>query len=136
VNVWAIFISAKIKGKLLNVLFKFFCKLSLVGKAFPLYFYCILLLYNFVLENISFLLLLFACDDDFHTSTNYEAYSESKYRFAVKKSSKVSYKILLLSDSTFLKLFFHIFTVIIELLILAGHKFLYTLLTVCDRLRC
>ena len=38
----------------------------------------------------------------------YEAYSESKYRFAVKKhSSKISYKILLLSDSTFFKLFFH-----------------------------
>jgi len=36
----------------------------------------------------------------------YEAYAESKYRFAVKKSSKVSYKILLLSDSTFFKLFF------------------------------
>ena len=37
----------------------------------------------------------------------YEAYSDSKYRFAVKKkSSKVSYKILLLSDSTFFKLFF------------------------------
>jgi len=29
----------------------------------------------------------------------HEAYSESKYSFAVKKSSKVSYKILLLSDS-------------------------------------
>jgi len=39
----------------------------------------------------------------------YEAYSESKYRLAVKKPSKVSYKILLLSDSTFFKLFFHIF---------------------------
>ena len=38
----------------------------------------------------------------------YEAYSEIKYRFAVKNSSKVSYKILLLSDSTFFKLFFHI----------------------------
>jgi len=44
----------------------------------------------------------------------YEAYSESKYRFAVKKSSKVSYKILLLSDSTFFKLFSHIFAAIIE----------------------
>ena len=44
----------------------------------------------------------------------YEAYSESKYRFAVKKKklSEVSYKILLLSDSTFFKLFFHIFTAI------------------------
>ena len=36
---------------------------------------------------------------------SYEAYSESKYRFAVKKSSKVSYKILFLSDSTFFILF-------------------------------
>jgi len=36
---------------------------------------------------------------------NYEAYSESKYRFAVKKLSKVSYKILLLSDSTFFSYF-------------------------------
>jgi len=53
-----------------------------------------------------------------------------------KKSSKVSYKILLLSDSTFFKLFFHIFTTIIEALILAGHKFLYTLLIECGRLRC
>ena len=53
----------------------------------------------------------------------YEAYSESKYRFAVKKSSKVSYKILLLSDSTFFKLFFHIFAAITEALIEAGHRF-------------
>ena len=55
--------------------------------------------------------------------TMYEAYSESKYCFAVKKSSKVSYKILLLSDSTFFKLFFHIFAAIIEALTVAGHKF-------------
>jgi len=56
----------------------------------------------------------------------YEAYSESKYRFAVKKKlSKVSYKILLLSDSSFFKLFFHIFSTIIEALIVVGHKFLY-----------
>ena len=60
--------------------------------------------------------------------TMYEAYSESKYRFAVKNSIKVSYKILLLSDSTFFKLFFHIFAAIIEALIVARHKFLYTLL--------
>jgi len=65
----------------------------------------------------------------------YEAYSESKYRFVVKKSSKVSYKILLLSDSAFFGLFFHIFAALIEALIIAGHKFLYTLLTVCGRLR-
>jgi len=45
-----------------------------------------------------------------------------------KKSSKVSYKILLLSYSTFFELFFHIFAAIIEALIVAGHKFLYTLL--------
>ena len=67
---------------------------------------------------------------------NYKAYSESEYRFAVKKSSKVSYKILLLSDSTFYILFFHIFAAIIEALIVAGHKFLYTLLIECGRLRC
>ena len=43
----------------------------------------------------------------------YEAYSKSKYRFTVKKKlSKVSYKILLLSDFTFFKLFFHIFAAI------------------------
>jgi len=65
----------------------------------------------------------------------YEAYSESKYHFAVKKSIKVSYKILLLSDSTFFKLFFHIFAAIIEALIVAGQKFLYTLLIECGRLR-
>jgi len=47
----------------------------------------------------------------------YKAYSESKYRFAVKKKS-VSYKILLLSDSTFFKPFFHIFATIIEALVL------------------
>ena len=64
-----------------------------------------------------------------------EAYSESKYRFAVKKSSKVSYKILLLSDSTSFKLFFHIFATIIEALIVEGHKFLFTLLLECSRLR-
>jgi len=34
----------------------------------------------------------------------------------------VSYKILLLSDFTFFKLFFHIFAAIIEALIVAGHK--------------
>jgi len=67
----------------------------------------------------------------------YEAYSESKYRFTVKKKlSKVSYKILLLSDSTFFKLFFHIFAAIIEALILAGLKFLFTLLIESGRLRC
>ena len=66
----------------------------------------------------------------------YEAYSESKYRFAVKKkASKVSYKILLLSDSTFFKLFFHIFAAITGALV-AGHKFSYTLLIECGRLRC
>jgi len=53
-----------------------------------------------------------------------------------KKSSKVSYKILLLSDSTFFKLFFHIFATIIEALIVVGHKCLYTLLIECGRLRC
>jgi len=53
-----------------------------------------------------------------------------------KKSSKVSYKILLLSDSAFFKLFFHIFAAINEVLIVAGHKFLYTLLIECGRLRC
>jgi len=66
----------------------------------------------------------------------YEAYSESKYRFAVKKPSKVSYNILLLSDSTFFRLFFHIFATINEALIVAGHKFLYTLHIECGRLRC
>ena len=65
----------------------------------------------------------------------YEAYSESKYQFAVKISSKVSYKILLLSDSTFFKLLFHVFAAIIGALIVTGHKFLYTLLTECGRLR-
>ena len=58
----------------------------------------------------------------------YEAYSESKYRFTVKISINISYKILLLPDSTFFKLVFHIFAAIIEALIVAGHKFLYTLL--------
>jgi len=67
---------------------------------------------------------------------SYEAYSESKYRFAVKKSSKVSYKILLLSDSTFFKLFFQIFAAIIKALTVAGHKILYTFLVECGRLRC
>jgi len=59
-----------------------------------------------------------------------------KYRLALKIPSKVSYKVLLLSDSTFFKLFFHIFTAIIEALIVAGHKFSYTLLIECNRLRC
>jgi len=65
----------------------------------------------------------------------YEAYSESKYRFTVKKSTKVSYKILFLSDSKFFKLFFHIFAAIIEALIIVGHKFLYTLLLGCGHLQ-
>jgi len=48
-----------------------------------------------------FMLSVFRCFRDM-----YEAYSDSKFRMAVnKKSSKVSYKILLLSDSTFFKLF-------------------------------
>jgi len=64
----------------------------------------------------------------------YQAYSESKYRFTVKKSSKVSYKILLLSDPAFFKLLFHTFAAIIETLIVAGHKFLYALLIECSRL--
>jgi hypothetical protein len=65
----------------------------------------------------------------------YEAYSESKYHRAVKKkSSKVSYKILLLSDSTFFILFIHISTAIIDALIIVGHKFLNTLLIECGRL--
>ena len=53
-----------------------------------------------------------------------------------KKSSKVSYNILLLSDCTSFKLFFHIFAAIIEAFIVAGHKFLYTLLIECSRLQC
>ena len=53
-----------------------------------------------------------------------------------KKSNKVSYNILLLSDSTLFKLFFHIFAAMIEALIVARHKFLYTLLIDCGRLRC
>jgi len=65
----------------------------------------------------------------------YEAYSDSKYRFAVKKqSSKISYKILLLSDTTFFKLFFYISATIIEVPIVAEHKFLSTLLIECGRL--
>jgi len=66
----------------------------------------------------------------------YEAYSDSKYRFAVKKSINISYKILLLSDSTFFKLFFYIIAAIIEALIVAGHTFLYTVLIECGRLQC
>ena len=64
----------------------------------------------------------------------YEVYSESKNRFAVKTSSKVSYKFFFLTNSTFFKLFFHIFAVIIEALIVARHVFLYTLLIECGRL--
>jgi len=41
--------------------------------------------------------------------TKYEAYSERKYSFTVKNSIKVSYNVLLLSDSTIFELFFHIF---------------------------
>ena len=64
-------------------------------------------------------------------------YLDSKYRFAVKKKLvRFSTKILLLSDSTFFKLFCYLFAAIIEALIVAGHKFLYTLLIECGRLRC
>ena len=45
-----------------------------------------------------------------------------------KESSKFSYKILLLSDSRLFDLFFHIFAAIIEALIVAKHKILYTLI--------
>ena len=41
----------------------------------------------------------------------------------------------MLSDSTFFKLFFPIFPAIFEALIVAGHRFLYTLLIECGRLR-
>ena len=41
----------------------------------------------------------------FNCDVLHEAYSETKYCFAVKTSSKISYKILLLSDSTLFKLF-------------------------------
>ena len=60
---------------------------------------------------------------------------QALFRFK-KKSSKVSYKILLLSDSTFFKTFFHIFAATIEALIVAGHKFLCTVLIECGSLRC
>jgi hypothetical protein len=53
-----------------------------------------------------------------------------------KKSSKVLYKILLLTDSTIIKIFFHIFAAIFETLIVAGHKFFCTFLIECGRLRC
>ena len=43
----------------------------------------------------------------------------------------VSYKILLSSDSTFFKLFFHIFATIIEAFTVAGHTFLCTLIIQC-----
>ena len=66
----------------------------------------------------------------------YEAYLESKYRFAVQKSIKVSNKILLLSNSAFFKQFFHIFAAFIEALIVTGYKFLCTLLIECGLLRC
>jgi len=62
----------------------------------------------------------------------YDAYSESKYRFTVKKSSLVSYKSLLLSNSTFFKIFFQIFAAIFEVLVVAGHKFLYTLVFITE----
>jgi len=72
----------------------------------------------------------------FNWTSLYEAYSESKYYFAVKKkSSKVLCKILLLTDSTFFKIFSHIFAAIIEALIVAGHKFLYNLHIECGHLR-
>jgi hypothetical protein len=70
-------------------------------------------------------------------SIYYKAYSESKNPFAVKRNRvRFRKKMLLLSDSTFFKLFFHIFAAIIEALIVAGHKFLYTLHIECGRLRC
>ena len=67
--------------------------------------------------------------------TIYEAYSKVN-TVSLTKSSKVSYKILLLSDSKFFKIFFHIFAAIIQALIVAGHNVLYTLLMECGRLRC
>jgi len=52
----------------------------------------------------------------------YEAYSESKYRFAVKKSSKVSYKILLLSDSTFFELSWGIYRSGAQVFLYSPHR--------------
>ena len=65
-----------------------------------------------------------------------DAYSESKYRFGFIKSNKLPHKPFLLLDSTFFKLFFHIFAAIIKALNLARHKNVYTLLIECGRLRC
>ena len=50
----------------------------------------------------------------------YDAYSDSKYRFAVKNNPVRFHIILLLSDSTFFKPFFHIFAAVIEAFIVAG----------------
>jgi len=72
---------------------------------------------------------------DIYIIDMYEAYSQLS-TVSLLKTSKLSYKILLISDSTFFKLFSHIFVAIIEELTLAGHKFLYTLLIECGRLRC
>ena len=86
------------------------------------------------MNSIKILKIMFKCCEwVLQFASLYESYSERKYRFAEKKSSKVSYKILLLSDSTFFKLLFGIFAAIIEAIILAGHKFLYTFLIECGR---
>jgi len=65
----------------------------------------------------------------------YEAYSERKYRFAVKKN-RARFRIKFYSDSTSFKLFSRVFVAIIEALTVAEHKFLYILLIDCGRLRC
>ena len=102
--------------------------------------YCILLVIVVMIMVVAFQLFTVSLCFYFPSLSifivTYEAYSESKYRFAVKKSSKFSYKILLLSYSTFFKLFFHIFAAIIEALIIARHKYLYTLLIECGPLQC
>jgi hypothetical protein len=60
----------------------------------------------------------------------YEAYSESKYRFAVKKKNRVRFrtKFYCYQIPHSSNYFFNIFAAIIEALIVAGHKFLCTLL--------
>jgi len=64
-----------------------------------------------------------------HICLLYEAYSESKYRFAVKNRLRTKfYCYQILHSSNYFSN-----AAIIEALIVAGHTFLYTLLIECGR---
>jgi hypothetical protein len=64
----------------------------------------------------------------------YEAHSESKYCWAIKKTKIYFQNVLFLSDLLYLKLLFYIVSTIIKAFIVTGQQFLYPVLIERGRL--